>query len=115
MINFLKRCNGVNYQAPFLSEETKKALLAVLPYARERFRVFMTQNSLQGDSRYYTGVRFNDNNDVFMRVESAFPTESEVLHAPMDWALDALRDCAGADHWYEFEKDWGYDDDYSDE
>jgi hypothetical protein len=21
--------------------------------------------------------------------------------------LDALRDCAGADHWYTFEKDWG--------
>lgn len=117
MISFLKRCNGYGFGGPTLSDEAKDALIAVLPLARERFRVFMTNESANGNREYYAGSRFNDDGSVFQRIEHAMDSESEVLTAPMDWALDALRDCAGADHWYTFEKDYGsdYDDSYTDE
>lgn len=115
MINFLKRCNGYGFDGPTLSDEAKSALVAVLPIARERFRVFMTNESVRpgGCDYYYAGSRFNDDGSIFRRIEHAMESEDEVLNAPMDWALDALRDCAGADHWYTFEKDYGsfdYDD-----
>ena len=51
------------------------------------------------------GSRFGSDSAIFSRVAHA-ATEGEVLADPMAWALDALLDCASADHWYMHEKQW---------
>jgi hypothetical protein len=56
---------------------------------------------------YHLGLRFLDDNTVLARIESAIASEAEFLADPYAWCLDALRDCASADHWYTFEKDYG--------
>ena len=56
--------------------------------------------------RYYTSVRFNDDETVLGRIRSAVTDEAEFQTNPKAWIMDALRDCASADHWYTFEKEW---------
>src|SRR5262245_30685723 len=54
------------------------------------------------------GIRFNDDWNVFFRLESAY-SEAEFLTRPHEAVNDALLDAASADHWYEREKVWGFD------
>jgi hypothetical protein len=88
----------------------------------------------EGD--YHSGYRFNDNETVLVRICSAITSEActtlfkksmcnieEHEELLLEGAiksfvyglsgieidaiiLDGMRDCAGADHWYTFEKDW---------
>ena len=75
---------------------------------------------------FYSGSRFNSNEDLTYRLVSSlanyiYPkfgndelTEMYVgaLFSRLSFeekqilVVDAARDCAGADHWYTFEKDW---------
>lgn len=92
-------------------------------------------NKLDPRSDYYFGSRFNDNERVASRAISAVcsagfnglehvaqpPTAEEIEVAKnniieffekidgktMDYLIiDALRECASADHWYKYEKQW---------
>ena len=76
---------------------------------------------------FYAGSRFNSNEDLTYRLVTSLAgyiwpkfkndllTEMYVggLFARLSYdekqilVVDAARDCAGADHWYTFEKDWG--------
>lgn len=60
-------------------------------------------NGLKGDFEF--GNRYYDNETVLDRIESA-ATEYEFLENPDGWVMDALRDCASADHWYTYEKQY---------
>ncbi len=93
-------------------------------------------NSIDNREDYYFGIRFNDNSRVADRALSAVcstafkdgleygpqsPTVEEIEMAQnsiveflknidgktMDLLIiDAMRDCASADHWYKYEKQW---------
>jgi hypothetical protein len=56
---------------------------------------------------YYPGVRFNSNRDVLIRIVSACPTREFFEGNKTAWIEAGLRECASADHWYQYEKDWG--------
>ena len=80
------------------------------------------------DSEYHIGTRFNDNETIAYRIGSALVREAtlelrtedpiilegyikafvdSLSGSEMDIIItDGLRDCAGADHWYTFEKEW---------
>lgn len=110
---FLRRCNGYKFnpeiQLSYVEDtETFKKLL---PHCREVIKTILN------DSEYHFGMRFNEDVTVMIRIESALKDVKEFKANPEAWIMDALRDCAGADHWYEYEKDWGmdnYDDSVSD-
>jgi len=55
------------------------------------------------------GARFNDDESVLVRVESAC-TEAEFMACPGPSIDRALIDAARSDHWYEVEKDYGTDE-----
>lgn len=93
-------------------------------------------NQIDNRDDYYFGTRFNDNSRVADRAISAVcstafkdgleygpqsPTAEEIENAKnsiieffekidgktMDrLIIDAMRDCASADHWYKYEKQW---------
>ena len=105
-MEFLNRCNGSCSQQVKLSNATLYAFAANLPLARSEF---MAQMPNGRDTGYYYGPRFADDQTVLARIQSALKDESEFTTDPMVWCLDALRDCASADHWYKYEKDYGDD------
>lgn len=107
LMNFLNRCNGYDL-SPRMTTTTRQVLDQVLPEAREAFRAFASSD-LGRAGRYELGYRFDSNDTVERRITSAIEAEAEFLADPRAWALDALRDCAEADHWYTYEKDWGSD------
>jgi hypothetical protein len=117
-MDFLNRCNGSHSPKPRLSEAAFKVFCAHKEKARKDFLFLAAEckakRNCYGDypftyegRDYYLGYRFLDDNTVMDRIESAITDEAEFLANPYAWCLDALRDCAGADHWYTFEKDWG--------
>jgi hypothetical protein len=102
---FLGRCNGYSHNsARNLSKEARESLVKVLPEAREKFKA-VQRILLDRGTQTYLGSRFESDDAVLARVGNVASSD-EVLSNPMGWALDALRDCAAADHWYEFEKSW---------
>ncbi len=60
--------------------------------------------------KYFNGYRFRDNHTIGRRIESACPNLQHFEENHSAWINAALDDCAQADHWYEFEKDWGNSD-----
>jgi hypothetical protein len=107
-MNFLKRCNGYSSGTPELKKETAEAVVSILTQARMAFREWADNEQKSGrDGDFYYGHRFNTDSKVLQRIQSAEGVSSEdVSNDPMAWALDALYDCASADHYYTFEKEW---------
>ena len=88
--------------------------------------IFREINTIAPNGDFYAGMRFSDNNSVTMRAMSALneaafqlTEDAEEAHQliydfinningnDMDIViLDSLMDCAGADHWYKYEKQW---------
>jgi hypothetical protein len=102
---FIGRCNGYSpNSARNLSKEAREALVKVLPEAREKFKV-VRRVLLDRGTQSYLGSRFESDDAVLARVGNVASSD-EVLANPMGWALDGLRDCATADHYYESEKEW---------
>lgn len=99
-MKFLFRCHGMCTDCA-LSSEAGAAVLAVLPEARTAFRDYAADKA----DTYDFGSRFSDDSVVAQRIATA-ATEGEVLRDPLAWVLDALRDCASADHWYTFVKEY---------
>lgn len=108
------RCNGVHYPMAQFDASTLKALRAALARARASFN-----KECGRGTGYYKGMRFNSDAMGLDRIcgasigtnwaDSRRPTEEEVLADLDGWAAAALEDCASADHWYMFEKDYGGD------
>lgn len=102
---FLGRCNGFNAGARRnLSKEAQAVLEKTLPEARAAFKDLLHNPAFKAQPML-CGWRFEDNDSAMDRVGTVAHS-NEVLANPMDWALDALRDCARSDHWYTFEKEW---------
>ena len=100
---FLNRCNGYSPGARKLTDDESQTIEVLLPEARKIFRDVASQGLVTEDIHY--GHRFHDAETVKLRIASA-SNDGEVLKDAMVWVLDALRDCAMADHWYTFEKKW---------
>lgn len=100
-MEFLNRCNGSHSKAIPATITMTVMFECHINQARHEFRELNLD-----PERYYTSVRFNDDRVVLDRIRSAVTDEAEFQADPKAWIMDALRDCAGADHWYTFEKEW---------
>jgi hypothetical protein len=101
-MNFICKCNGYGIQR--LSDDSWLALEMVIDDCRKQFLAWLDSDSKLA-SQYLPGTRFNSNRDVGSRIAHA-TTDAEFQTSPVPWVLDALRDCAGADYWYTYEKQW---------
>lgn len=102
-MKFLNRCNGYQLGVK-MSAESRAKLAEILPGAREAFQEYVGDDTGPGGN-YEFGHRFLDDVCVEERIATAAGA-GEFMADPMAWALDGLRDCAGADHWYTYEKKW---------
>lgn len=118
-MNFLNRCNGTRGAAK-LSNAAFKVFCQHSKAARDAFKAALASGELDPLGNFELGLRFLDDNSVLARIESAICDaepllasdvqgggEAEFLADPQAWILDALRDCARADHHYTHEKDYG--------
>ena len=103
-MEFLNRCNGISSDRIVLSGEALTIFSMELPFARSEFMTYMPNGR---DTGYILGCRFYDDQTVLARITSRLKDEAEFLADSKAWCLDALRDCASADHWYTYEKDYG--------
>jgi len=123
------RCNGVGgsgYQAVL---KHKDAIQGICQDVRDLIGIekLWELATAEPNVDYHQGTRFNSVEDNAYRlitgianhVSEYLPT-SELIEMHVGAILtmltmkekvtlvaDACRDCAGADHWYTFEKDWG--------
>jgi hypothetical protein len=121
IMNFLNRCNGRHEPCKKLSEASFQLYCQHASKARADFGSLGNgATTFDYNTRsYHLGRRFLDDNAVLCRIESALSgglfqkpvadidIDAEFQKDPYAWCLDALRDCASADHWYTFEKDYG--------
>jgi hypothetical protein len=120
------KCNGIGPTA------LAKASMPTIQTAVSLFRMRYTNDEILEkmpiNHNYYFGTRFNDNNAITIRICSALVSESKIELRSADpdliegyiktfidslkgsemdeLIIDGMRDCAGADHWYTFEKEW---------
>lgn len=111
-----RAANGMQSPRPNpLSDEQKEIIKQKLPAAREVMKKEFDA-SHNDDLQLFAGHRFNNDDDVIWRIESITP-ERLAGRDPTseDIIYDALYDCADADYYYQFEKDWGApESDYDD-
>ena len=124
------RANGISGRNPWPDTSRIKPIIetAISVYrlrnTNEEIFEAITQISPTGD--FYAGMRFSDNEAVVMRAMSALNVAAFELTEDIEEAhqliydfinnisgkdmdiiiLDSLMDCAGADHWYKYEKQW---------
>lgn len=102
-MNFLGRCNGYKTLTPAFSNVAVEKVVDCLPEARLMMLGYFKEK--EHELRLEAGHRFHSDQSVVERIASV-ATEQEFMAQPMDWVVDALRDCAGADYWYTYEKQW---------
>lgn len=129
------KCNGISYSYPAkLAAPTIETALSIFRMRFNNSEIF--EMFPKNDPDFYAGRRFRDNETVVTRIASALTEAAaqEYLKKPshaiegsdiellemsilafvdslsgseMDKLLvEGLRDCASADHWYTFEKQW---------
>lgn len=96
---FLRRCNGYSFNQTKLTEANLATFKALVAEVRTAFQP-------EVGASFHRGSRFNSDETVLGRIQSAIQSEDEFAQDPEAWINDALRDCGGADHWYTFEKEW---------
>lgn len=105
---FSRLANGLHWPKPNpLTDEQKQSIIQKLPAARE---LMQKEFNIQHDDelQLFAGHRFNSDDDVIARIESISPERlAEKDPTSEDIIYDALYDCASADYYYQFEKDWG--------
>jgi hypothetical protein len=104
-MDFKNRCNGYSFAAIKFGEGTVATFKMRLGMNRERFIDYMATPAAKQDDKYDAGSRFFNDMTVLGRIESA-ASEAEFLADPDAWTLDALRDCASSDYYYNYEKSW---------
>jgi hypothetical protein len=124
------KANGISGRNPWpIVSKIKPIIETAISVYRLRNtneEIFESISKLSPNGDFYAGVRFTDNEAVVMRAisalnEAAFELTDNVEEAheliynfinningkDMDIIiLDSLMDCAGADHWYKYEKQW---------
>ena len=119
---------GSGYQAVLKYRDSVRSIVDEVVNAIGRDKLYeLTVASGEKYDDFYAGSRFNSNEDLSYRLISSlasyiYPkfgndqlTEMYVgaLFSRLSFeekqilVVDAARDCASADHWYTFEKDWG--------
>lgn len=106
-MEFLNRCNGYTIGGIRFSQQSidliKQLHAELMPQFYQEYR---KQFADSHGSDYERGGRFTCPVSIYLRIASAC-TEEEFKTDPKAWVWDALRNCAGADYWYAYEKDWG--------
>lgn len=125
------KCNGVGgsgYQGVLKHKEAVQSIVdeVVNTIGRDRLYELAVASGEKYDD-FYAGRRFNSNEDLMYRLVSGIARyvssklENDLLiemyvgaqlkmlsyEDKQTMVVDAARDCASADHWYTFEKDWG--------
>jgi hypothetical protein len=129
------KCNGISYSYPArLAAPTIETALSIFRMRFNNSEIF--EMFPKNDPDFFAGRRFRDNEAVVARISSALTAaaSAEYLKKPyheidendisvlemsilafveslsgseMDKLLvEGLRECASADHWYTFEKQW---------
>jgi hypothetical protein len=104
-LKFLRRCNGFSSPRRPFSQATLDLLVRELAEARKVFKASVSEDLLDRWGDYFLGSRFYRDERAIAAIESA-ATEAEVLADVKAWCLDAVRECAQADNWYEYHKAW---------
>lgn len=91
---------GIFLQRDLYTPETKDYAVSLISEMRRI--IVLPEQTMKGR-------RFNDNESVLSRIESAAREEAFKID-PVKFANIALVDAAQSDWWYEYEKDWGSDE-----
>lgn len=124
------KANGISGRNPWPDTSKIKPIIetaiSVYRLRNSNEDIFREIEALSPNGDFYAGMRFSDNEAVVMRCmsalnEAAFEKTEDIEEAhqliydfinnisgkDMDIIiLDSLMDCAGADHWYKYEKQW---------
>ena len=126
-------CNGIGgygYQAVFTHKDQIQAICQeVRDLLGDKLWDKMIKQASEVDTYtdYFAGPRYNDvrsnatrlvtgiakhistylNEDHLIEMHVGAILNNLTIDEKVYIVLDALRDCASADHWYTFEKDWG--------
>lgn len=106
---FLNKCSGIDAQGAALSREMKAKVESIYEVCIEVFTEMVrrtpgTKNDVNHRLRYYLGTRCNL--DGVMKRLMGREYQMEWSANLLSWVLDALRDCASADYYYSFEKEY---------
>lgn len=120
------KCNGMGptHQA----RSSMSTIQTAISLFRMRYDNTEIIKMMAGGFDYHTGTRFNSDEAVSIRIATALVIESRIelrcedpiiiegyIKAFVDslsgsemdvLILEGMRDCASADHWYAFEKEW---------
>jgi len=100
---FKFRCNGIFLDGAKLSPKAAQAVADIFPVVKKDFEAMMDGGYIDGVGNVYFGSR-SCVSGVLDRLKGFY--SEDVLTDPYGWTMDALRDCAQADYYYAFEKDW---------
>ena len=127
------KCNGIGgfgYQAVFkYKDQIQTICQEVRDLLGDKLWDKMIKHASEVDTytEYYAGSRYNDvssnatrqvtgtaahvstdlKEDHLIEMHVGAILNNLTIDEKVYMVLDALRDCASADHWYTFEKDWG--------
>jgi len=99
-------CNGTCWPYTPYSEELKQQIIERLPAVRARFMEIYSKVN-EHDEQVWYGDRCKDDSDIIHRMDSVRDQEALMKNGLDEAIYDALLDCASADYYYRFEKDWG--------
>lgn len=103
------KCNGAAYpdstdRRRSMTEQQVKFMHDTFDARRDAFRQARDDKAGR-HGEYHWGHRFNDNDTLLIRILSQTTVDDMIAH-PNEWADAAFDDCASADHWYTYEKQW---------
>lgn len=107
------KCGGIDLRAfdrPIVPEVEYPKYDDLINAARLKFVKDHPSSEWGNAGIYYPGTRFKSNRDVMVRIVSACPTRDYFEGNRTAWIVAGLDQCAQADHWYQYEKDWGTED-----
>jgi hypothetical protein len=104
------KCNGIylpKLADPIIPRVEWKNYDTAINEARVQFIKDHPNKEWGSAGEFYAGMRFKSNDDVLIRIVSACPTRDHFEGNKSQWIKAGLAECASADHWYQYEKDWG--------
>lgn len=104
-MDFFFRCNGIWTGHRPYTQDAVNVFSSLVDPAREEFKKYVKENFVKSFRDYAFGTRYHDNRTVLERITSV-TSQDEFMSDPINWILDALRDCAEADYYYFVEKSW---------
>lgn len=116
---FLGQCNGIDCQGADITGRRKEQIESIFDAVLHQFETMLndtpgTKDGVNARFGYMVGSRCTLSGVLSRLQGKGYQIEqtlaSSTAHATLrDWVLDALRDCASADYYYNFEKDYGND------